>query len=548
MVWTQLDSLDSEEEPTRAVGNTRVAPALAKPFSVFDMFSIGIGPSSSHTVGPMRAGFQFAQELCQVYESDETAPLTSLHVDLLGSLGATGRGHATDRAVVLGLAGFRPDTVPGDVVASFVDNVEESGILNLAGHLPVPFRISTDIRFLPEVIFPYHVNALTLTARHGGAVVLERTYYSVGGGFLMQEIGDPRLSPSVISLDDLPAPRLPEVSEILDAQSECGADIADITVNMSEGSVPYPYTTARELLTICHENNLRIWEVVEANELATRSRQDLDSYIARVWHVMQECITAGCEAEGYLPGWLQVRRRARRLYTELSSRPASNDSLAGMDWVNLYALAVNEENASGHRVVTAPTNGAAGVVPAVLMYWSEFMCERTSAVEDSFSLTKSCGKRGEPNHEFALTEGLRRFFLAATAIGGLIKQNASIAGAEVGCQGEVGSASAMAAAGLAETMGGTALQVENAAEIAMEHSLGLTCDPVGGLVQIPCIERNAIAAVKAINAARMALWGDGRHVVDLDTVVETMRQTGVDMLSKYKETSQGGLAVHIVEC
>ncbi|MCF2707491.1 L-serine ammonia-lyase, iron-sulfur-dependent, subunit alpha [Arcanobacterium haemolyticum] len=537
-------------QPTSDTYTSEPAAAL-RPLSIFDMFSIGIGPSSSHTVGPMRAGLHFASELAgalshQVASSQQPGAnasaalgfsggrVTALKIDLMGSLGATGRGHATDRAVLLGLAGHKPDSVPASVVVSITDSIASSGVLDVAGVGPVPFVVDRDVSFLPEIVLPYHVNGVTMTAWHGDEVVLSRTYYSVGGGFVMQETGDAFTDPRVIALDDEGAP------EHVD--------------------VPFPYSTARELLDVCRDNDMKIWEVVEANELAAHSLDELDAYIAQVWHVMQECIEAGCEAEGFLPGWLQVRRRAHSLREELERRGSSVDPLVGMDWVNLYALAVNEENAAGHRVVTAPTNGAAGVVPAVLMYWSQFVCrvrnaglvdESVESLRDALAAEAEecdCAPTSAESREFAVTAGVRRFLLAATAIGGLIKSNASIAGAEVGCQGEVGSASAMAAAGLAEAMGGSPLQVENAAEIAMEHSLGLTCDPVGGLVQIPCIERNAIAAVKAINAARMALWGDGRHVVSLDTVIETMRQTGVDMLSKYKETSQGGLAVHIVEC
>lgn len=488
-----------------------------RPLSVCEMFRVGIGPSSSHTVGPMRAGLHFAGRLAEVCRRNSaalevgtpgsgvepggdlcTAP-SRIVVDLMGSLGATGRGHSTDRAVLLGLSGFRPETVPVNVVDTLMERVRAAGSLQLEGVGEVAFNHENDIRFLPGKILPFHVNALTILAfAPSGDVLLEGTYYSTGGGFVMQEVGDPERHPQVVPLED------PEAG-------------------LQPRPAPHPYTTAVGLLAQCASSGLRISDLVLANEEALRPRDEVIAHVDTVWQVMEECIKEGCEASGTLPGILRVKRRAHELNVTLGRRGMSSDPLAGMDWVNLYALAVNEENAAGHRVVTAPTNGAAGVVPAVLSYYLRFV----------------------PGAD---VEGQRRFLLAAAAIGGLIKSNASIAGAEVGCQGEVGAASAMAAGGLAEAMGGTPQQVENAAEIAMEHSLGLTCDPVGGLVQIPCIERNAIAAVKAINASRMALWGDGRHAVSFDTVIETMRQTGMDMLSKYKETSRGGLAVNVVEC
>ena len=491
-----------------------------RPLSVRDVFRVGIGPSSSHTVGPMRAGRHFATCLAEALTGQPSgddadaalAGIGRLVVDLMGSLGATGKGHSTDRAVMLGLAGHRPESVPIGVVDSIMDDVEATGVLPVPGVGEVRFLPGRDIRFLPGRVLPFHVNALTIAAyAETGETLCEKTYYSVGGGFVMVECGDPE--------------GRSQVRALASSDGEASATPA-----------PYPYARADQLLETCERAGLRISDVVMANECAVQPGEAVNAALDAIAEAMRECIDAGCSADGVLPGGLRVQRRARRLLAELEARAASarsagadaagdpmaGDPMAGMDWVNLYALAVNEENAAGHRVVTAPTNGAAGVVPAVLAYYRKFMR--------------------------ADREGVRRFLLAAAAIGGLIKANASIAGAEVGCQGEVGSASAMAAAGLAEVMGGRPRQVENAAEIAMEHSLGLTCDPVGGLVQIPCIERNALAAVKAVNAARMAMWGDGRHAVSFDAVIETMRRTGRDMLSKYKETSLGGLAVCVVEC
>ncbi len=426
-------------------------------------------------------------------------------VEFFGSLGATGRGHATDRAVVMGLAGYAPETVPTTVCQGLLEQVEAAGVLEVEGVGPVPFS-AADIHFLPGRVLPYHVNALTLTAYQGdGTELARRTYYSVGGGFVMQDDGEP-------------------------GSGQVRALATPAVAKAHAAPAPYPFTTGAALLETCERTGMGVSDVVLANEVSARSEQEVRDYLDLLHQTMKECVQAGVTTEGVLPGGLEVQRRAKPLHDKLVSRAsgpdaafAQADPLRGMDWVDLFALAVNEENAAGNRVVTAPTNGAAGVVPAVLAYYERFV----------------------PG---ASRDGVHRFLLAATAVGSLVKTNASIAGAEVGCQGEVGSASSMAAAGLAEALGGTPAQVENAAEIAMEHSLGLTCDPVGGLVQIPCIERNAVAAVKAINAARMALWGQGRHAVSLDAVIETMRQTGQDMLSKYKETSTGGLAVNVVEC
>ena len=543
---TAPDQFDASQPTPAALVSGEVPVSDAPhPLSVFDMFRIGIGPSSSHTVGPMRAGLAFSAELTAL----PGAPVpTHLTIDLFGSLGATGRGHNTDRAVLLGLAGYDPETVSIDTVETMIPGIAQSGNLPLAGGLAVPFDIDADIRFLPRTILPYHVNALTITAyasnpeQASPAVILERTYYSVGGGFVMVQTNDDPQNPEIASL--------------------AAAETTDTST-----PAPYPFATAAQLLERCRESGLSIAQVMRANELSLRTPEALNAYILRIAHTMFECVDAGISASGILPGGLDVPRRAQALASQLRARAQSSadlrqqrgwaggseDPMRAMDWVNLYALAVNEENAAGHRVVTAPTNGAAGVIPAVLGYLVTSCPEAGApfphiAPPHMVRLGQMCASAASDEAAARRERAVRDFILAATAIGALIKTNASIAGAEVGCQGEVGSASAMAAAGLAQALGGTPEQVENAAEIAMEHSLGLTCDPVAGLVQIPCIERNAIAAVKAINAARMALWGDGRHAVSLDVVIETMRQTGNDMLSKYKETSAGGLAVNVVEC
>ena len=581
-----LDAPVTAYEPTRPTPAAIVSGEVAAhdaphPLSVFDMFRIGIGPSSSHTVGPMRAGLAFTTELTTL------TPPSRITINLFGSLGATGRGHSTDRAVLLGLAGYDPETVDIATVEAILPTLASTGTLTLPSGTRVPMSIAEDIRFVPRTVLPYHVNALTITASgDDGDTILQRTYYSVGGGFVMIQTNDD--------------PRHPEVSSLATSQAGVGIDIP----------APHPFASSAQLLAQCQASGLSVAELVRANEEAVRPRDTLNAYLDRIADTMFDCVDAGTSAAGILPGGLDVPRRARALAGKLAQRltgtPASSgdstdeagagsgahrsgsaawasttaDPMRAMDWVNLFALAVNEENAAGHRVVTAPTNGAAGVIPAVLGYLVTHCPETGSmpgvatgpATQDgaraplrhirmtppSSSDTPTPAEDTDSCHEAPASSveecAARRralvhdFLLAATAIGALIKTNASIAGAEVGCQGEVGSASAMAAAGLAQALGGTPQQVENAAEIAMEHSLGLTCDPVAGLVQVPCIERNAIAAVKAINAARMALWGDGRHMVSLDVVIETMRQTGNDMLSKYKETSEGGLAVNVVEC
>ena len=562
----------SRPTPAAIVSGEVAAHDAPHPLSVFDMFRIGIGPSSSHTVGPMRAGLAFTTELTTL------KPPSHITIDLFGSLGATGRGHSTDRAVLLGLAGYDPETVDIETVESILPALASSNMLTLPSGTQVPLDIAEDVRFVPRTVLPYHVNALTITASdEDGTVILERTYYSVGGGFVMIQTNDD--------------PQNPEVSSLATSQAGVGIDVP----------APHPFASGVQLLAACDASGLSIAELVRTNEEAVRPRETVNAYLDRIADTMFDCVDAGTSAAGILPGGLDVPRRARALAGQLAQRltgassssdeagassgasPADGvrsparawvstlaDPMRAMDWVNLFALAVNEENAAGHRVVTAPTNGAAGVIPAVLGYLVTHCPETGStpgvaagpATEDGAvtplahirmttdeASETSSDDPASPEACAARRRALvRDFLLAATAIGALIKTNASIAGAEVGCQGEVGSASAMAAAGLAQALGGTPQQVENAAEIAMEHSLGLTCDPVAGLVQVPCIERNAIAAVKAINAARMALWGDGRHTVSLDVVIETMRQTGNDMLSKYKETSEGGLAVNVVEC
>lgn len=483
------------------------APVAPQP-SVFDLFKVGIGPSSSHTVGPMRAGAAFSEELQRVSLQPET-----VRVELFGSLAATGRGHWTDRAVLLGLGGADPATVPVDRVSQIMTQVAETGRLPLARG-SVPFDLKTDLTFEPFIVQPDHVNALKITAKGADGRSLVRTYYSTGGGFVLVQKGAEKPVPLQQEEDARP--------------------------------IPYPFQTGDELLELTAATGLSIADVERANESAGREAGQLEAYLDQVLHVMFEVVHRGCETHGILPGGLGVERRAAGLREKLEQVGA--DPLEILDWVTLYALAVNEENAAGHRVVTAPTNGAAGVVPAVLGY----LLVSQAAAEVGWQQLPNEGKlwdlQGLLQRFPGLRPKLRDFLLAAAAAGSLVKRNASIAGAEVGCQGEIGSASAMAAAGLAQALGGSPAQVENAAEIAMEHSLGLTCDPVGGLVQIPCIERNAIGAVKAISAARMALYGQGRHQVSLDVAIETMRQTGVDMHSKYKETSVGGLAVNVVEC
>jgi L-serine dehydratase len=453
---------------------------------VFDLFSVGIGPSSSHTVGPMRAARTFATGL----KADGLLAVTSrVHAELFGSLGATGHGHGSERAVLLGLSGEAPETVDTDRVEGYVADVRATARLALLGAHEICFDLDRDLVLHRRRSLPYHPNGMTFAAYDGaGQVLRSRTYYSVGGGFVVDE-------------------------------EAAGAD----RIRPDTTAVPLPFSTGAELLAAADGAGLSISGVMLANELARRSETEVRDGLLEIWRVMQECVERGCSRDGVLPGGLRVRRRAAEMRRKLESEHFATDPLRVMDWVTLFALAVNEENAAGGRVVTAPTNGAAGIIPAVLHYYTRFV----------------------PS---ASPDGVVRFLLAAGAIGVLFKENASISGAEVGCQGEVGSACSMAAAGLAEALGGTPAQVENAAEIGMEHNLGLTCDPVGGLVQIPCIERNAVASIKAITAARLALRGDGVHAVSLDKVIKTMRETGADMKVKYKETARGGLAVNVIEC
>ncbi|XVX20140.1 L-serine ammonia-lyase [Actinomycetota bacterium] len=452
--------------------------------SVLDLFSVGIGPSSSHTVGPMRAARMFARELADAGQLDAVA---GVKVELYGSLGATGRGHGSDTAVLLGLLGEEPETLDANAVPDLLAQIERTQQLALLGSHPVALTPDRDVVLIPRKSLPGHANGMIFRAfDEGGTQFRETVYYSIGGGFVVTEGGE--------------------------LEAEHGIH-----------EVPHPFTTGEELLARCAEGDLRISDVMLANEESWRPEAETRAALLHVWEVMRECVDSGCHRSGLLPGGLKVPRRAPGLYEKLMAESDEHDPLRAMDWINLYALAVNEENASGGRVVTAPTNGAAGIIPAVLHYYEAFVPD---ADED----------------------GVIRFLLTAGAIGMLIKHNASISGAEVGCQGEVGSACAMAAAGLAEVLGCTPEQVENAAEVGIEHNLGLTCDPIGGLVQIPCIERNAIAAVKAINAARLSRRGDGSHHVSLDQAIKTLRDTGKDMKSKYKETSRGGLAVNVIEC
>jgi L-serine dehydratase len=456
--------------------------------SVFELFKIGIGPSSSHTVGPMRAAHTFVQHLVR---SDLLNQLVRLQVTLFGSLAFTGRGHGTDKAVMLGLAGELPDQIDPDSIDGILQNIQSSGLIRLADKLQISFTEKTDLLFNRRETLPYHSNGMRFEAfDKNGKLLLERDYYSVGGGF-------------VVNQDEAASDRI----------------VKDKT------PLPFTYNSGDELLRLCASHGLRIADIMLANEKVWRNEKEIRAGLLKIWDAMQNCICRGYTSSGVLPGGLKVQRRAPALYRELSQpdQAAVQDPLKIIDWVNLYALSVNEENAAGGRVVTAPTNGAAGVIPAVLNYYLNFTPDSNE-------------------------DGIVEFLLTAGAIGILYMLNASISGAEVGCQGEVGVACSMAAGGLTAALGGTMGQVENAAEIGMEHNLGLTCDPVGGLVQIPCIERNAMASVKAINAQRLAMQGEGMHKVSLDKVIKTMRETGADMKHHYKETSRGGLAVNVIEC
>jgi len=455
--------------------------------SVFDLFKIGIGPSSSHTVGPMRAAALFVQGL---RERGQLQQVRRIEVQLYGSLSATGIGHGSDNAVIMGLMGEWPDVIDPACIGERIEQLRETRTLLLDGYLPVPFEWAQDMRLIDENL-PFHPNAMTLVAASEQGELHRDSYYSVGGGF------------------------------VVDA-----AQAASGVLDMDRTLLPYDFSSAGELLELCARHHLSVAALMMANERTWRSEEEIRCGLIKLWRAMQDCVEQGLKHEGILPGGLHVRRRAARLHRSLQELGKPNvigSTLSAMEWVNLFALAVNEENAAGGRMVTAPTNGAAGIIPAVLHYFMKFSDEVSEA-------------------------NVVDYLLSAAAIGILCKKNASISGAEVGCQGEVGSACAMAAAGLAQILGASPEQLCNAAEIGLEHNLGLTCDPVGGLVQVPCIERNAIAAVKAINAAQMALRGDGQHFISLDRVIRTMRDTGADMHDKYKETSRGGLAVSAVEC
>ncbi len=449
--------------------------------SLFDLFKIGIGPSSSHTVGPMRAAYQFAEGLAETRSLESVA---RIRIELYGSLALTGKGHGTDRGILLGLMGERPDSVDPASIESRIAEVTDRSELRIFGRRTVPFHAEDDLLFRVRETLPAHPNGMRFTVFDtSGETISQRTFYSIGGGFIREE-----------------------------GQTQSADD---------RTGVPYSYTSAAELLEIGERQGLKIHEIVFANELTWRSAEAIRAGIQKIWGVMCASIARGLETEGILPGGLRVRRRAPALSRKLQSRSIP-DPLGGMDWLNVYAMAVNEENAAGGRVVTAPTNGAAGVVPSVAQYYLKFLGGDTA--------------------------GMERYFLSAAAIGTLYKENASISGAEVGCQGEVGVACSMAAGGLVAALGGENAQVEHAAEIGMEHNLGMTCDPIGGLVQIPCIERNAFGAVKAVNAARMSMQDTAEHKVSLDQVILTMYQTGLDMQSRYKETSLAGLAVNVIEC
>jgi L-serine dehydratase len=458
--------------------------------SIFELFKIGIGPSSSHTVGPMKAAFLFVEGLqSQSYFKD----VTRIKADLFGSLGATGKGHGSDKAILLGLEGELPDKVNPNNIPERLLHIRNKKEVNVFHKKIISFDEDKDLIMHREESLPYHPNGMRFTAYNiSGEIVRTKIFYSVGGGFVLND------------------ENIPNQSDPLKPDSRV---------------LKYPFTTMTQLLSICAKSQLRISQVMLANETSWQSEEKTKAGLLNIWKVMQACVEKGIKEEGILPGGLNVKRRANNLYKQLCSRPEANlkDPLAILDWVNLYALAVNEENASGGRVVTAPTNGAAGIIPAVLHYYMNF-------------------------NNNATEEKAIDFLLTAGAIAIIFKENASISGADVGCQGEVGVACSMAAGALTEVLGGTPGQVENAAEIGMEHNLGLTCDPIGGLVQIPCIERNAMGSVKAINASRIALRGDGSHFVSLDNVVKTMRETGADMQTKYKETSRGGLAVNVIEC
>ena len=458
--------------------------------SVFDIFKIGIGPSSSHTVGPLIIANKFAFLL---EEKKLLNKINKLQITLYGSLAATGLGHSSDKAILIGLSGKNPQNIDTKSIDKEVEKIKKDKKINLLDKVFIPFNYNKDLILKMEFL-PYHPNAVTIIAYNENEELLKKTYYSIGGGFVIDE-----------------------------------TQINIKKTNETQISIPYEFNSATELISLCKKNNLKISQLVMENEKALRSEEEINNKLKRIWEVMQQCIEDGCKAEGLMPGRLKVPRRAHKLYEKLNAKKNFSmiDPLEVMDWIDLYALAVNEENASGGRVVTAPTNGAAGIVPSVITYMNHFINKNLSSYD---------------------MKSINEFLLTAGAIGMLYQKNASISGADVGCQGEVGVACSMAAGALAQCMGGTLDQVENAAEIGMEHNLGLTCDPIGGYVQIPCIERNAMAAMKAVNAARMAINGDGKHFVSLDSVIKTMFITGKDMMNKYKETSLGGLAVNTIEC
>ena len=462
--------------------------------STFDLYKIGIGPSSSHTVGPMRAAARFVSHW--LLENGALERTARVRAEVFGSLALTGRGHGTDKAVLMGLEGHWPNEIDPDIIPAALERIRAEKKILLGGRHAVGFDEKRDLVMNKRQKLPFHTNGMRFTAYDADGVELAtRDYYSVGGGF-------------VVNQDEAAEDRI----------------VADTT------PLPYPFSSGAELLAQCERSGLSIAQLMFENEKAWRSEDQIRAGLREIWQAMQSCVARGIRAGGTLPGGLHVVRRAPALHAELAARPeaAMRDPLTVLDWVNLYALAVNEENAAGGRVVTAPTNGAAGILPAVGHYYERFCASE-----------KDAGAR---------EAGIFTYLLTAAAVGILYKENASISGAEVGCQGEVGVACSMAAAGLTAALGGSPGQVENAAEIGMEHNLGLTCDPIGGLVQIPCIERNAMGSVKAINASRMALRGDGQHKVSLDKVIRTMRDTGRDMQDKYKETSRGGLAVNVIEC
>jgi len=460
--------------------------------SIFELFKVGIGPSSSHTMGPMVAAKRFLQEIVEGdWPRRPGDRVHRLEVRLHGSLALTGKGHASDRAVILGLAGEAPERIDPDQIDGILAKIRENGGVSPDGHDYYRFDLEHDLIFDMETVLPLHSNGMTFSAySHDDALMLKQAYYSIGGGFVMTS-----------------------------------QEMSNHQQNTTESDVPYPFKNGSEMMAMANTGNLTIAQMKRENELAHIGSQALEGGIAAIWDTMEACLERGLRQHGELPGGLRVKRRAASIASALEDEwpNAQNNPLAANEWLQVYAMAVNEENAAGGRVVTAPTNGAAGVIPAVLAYWKRFNPETSQ-------------------------QDMETFLLTAAAIGGIIKQNASISGAEVGCQGEVGSASAMAAAGLAALMGGTPEQIENAAEIALEHHLGMTCDPIAGLVQVPCIERNGLGAIKAVSAAALALRGDGQHFVSLDACVKTMLETGRDMDARYKETSQGGLAVNVVEC